>query len=73
MKTNPYECNAPEWTERKLFLMITYDKTEETGDEDVLTFELRTYADILLVKHLPIKDISEDKIADMFVCIRKKL
>lgn len=71
MQTNPYECNLPEWTEKKLFLLVTYDEAEENGEEDVLTFELRTDADVIFVEHLPIKDISKDKVADMLVCMRE--
>ena len=71
MKTTPYECNAPEWMDKKIFLLVTYDEAEEKGEEDVLTFELRTDADVLFVEHLLIKDIFEDKVADMLVCIRE--
>lgn len=70
METNPYECNAPEWTEKKLFLLVSYDKAEESGEEDVLTFELRTDADVLLIDHLPVRELTEEEIADMLASIR---
>lgn len=70
MKTNPYECNALEWTKRKLFLLVTYDKAEEAGEEDVLTFELRTDADVLLIDHLPVRELAEEKIATMLASMR---
>ena len=70
MKTNPYECNAPEWMDKKIFLLVTYDEAEEEDEEDVLTFELRTDADVLLTDHLPVRELAGERIRDMLASIR---
>lgn len=67
----PFECTAPELKKRRLFILITSDKAEYTGDdEDVLSLELRGDSDVLSKEIIPKKEVSEKIIAEKLLKLR---
>lgn len=67
----PLECSIPGLDEKHVFIMITSDKAEYTGeDEDVLSFELRGDSEVLAKKVIEEKDVSEKTIAEKLLELR---
>lgn len=67
----PFECTAPELKKRRLFILITSDRAEYTGeDEDVLSLKLRGDSDVLSKETISGKDISEKVIAKKLLELR---
>lgn len=67
----PLECSIPGLDEKHVFIMITSDKAEYTGeDEDVLSFELRGDSEVLAKEIIEEKDVSEKTIAEKLLKLR---
>lgn len=67
----PLECNVPELDDQHIYIMIYCSEAEDTGrDEDVLSFELRSDANIFLKETVPKKAVSEKIISEKLLELR---